>query len=89
MQTPSLTPAERKRLVRLSCALSALVGFETIPKRDVRTGAFTKASTLTPGAVRAAWSIPTRSGVLGKNAGTPRDAFKTQLLAALRGTPRQ
>ena len=83
---PSLKRADWKRLVSLNRKLSAILGFDAVPRRDPRTGSYTAAGSLTPDAVRAAWSIPPRAGPFGATAPalTGRAAFKAQLLAALR-----
>ncbi len=77
-----LAPVLRRRLVRLNAEIERILGLEAITaKRDPRTGSFTAGATLNPKSVRAAWSLH------GKRAGPTnvgREAFKAQLLAALR-----
>jgi hypothetical protein len=85
MQKPFLNPAQFRRLVSLNRKLAGVLGFDTVPKRDPRTGAFTASATLDPKSVRAAWSIPRRQSTVSNPV---REAFKMQLLAALR-TPRK
>lgn len=77
----TLTRSQYLRLVRLSRQLSRVLELDATPGRDAITGAFTKAGTVTAGAVRSAWG-------LGKPSLAGRDVFKKQLLDALR-TPRK
>lgn len=78
------------RLVALSArADRALLELDAVPRRDPKTGAFTARGTVTPDALRKAWSgprvLPARSAPVSVFA-TPRNrraAFTASLAAAL------
>jgi hypothetical protein len=73
------TTAAYRRLSRLSRRLSGALGFDSIPmSRDPVSGAFTNKRTVTGRSLRVAWRASRGRADGG------RDAFKAQLLAALR-----
>jgi hypothetical protein len=72
-----------RRLTALSNRLGRILSLESISAKRSVDGTFTKATTLTPQALRAAWSAT------GKRApATVRPDFKSSLRAALK-LPRQ
>lgn len=83
MAKSHLTPRQRAQLVRLNARLQKVLGFEA--SRDPRTGTFKTGSSISAKSIRAAWQLTGTRGV--RRAANPRDAFKTQLLAALRVRP--